>query len=139
MRLDRVDFEVDLEVPGPQVLGEPGRVQQVVINLVNNARDALTEHRNPERGAIGRIEVRIEVDPADGNAVLTVQDDGPGIPEKVMPRLFEPFFTTKPSGKGTGLGLSISSEIVREMNGTIAAANRLQGGAVFRMNLPAVG
>jgi C4-dicarboxylate-specific signal transduction histidine kinase len=136
MRLDRVDFDVNLEVPGPQVLGEPGRIQQVVINLVNNARDALAEHRSPDRGAIGRIEVRVEVDPANGNVVLTVQDDGPGIPAKVMPRLFEPFFTTKPVGKGTGLGLSISYDIVNRMNGKMTVDNRPEGGARFRISFP---
>ena len=137
MRLDRVDFDVDLDVPGPQVLGEPGRVQQVVINLVNNARDALIEHRSPEHGAIGRIEVRVDVDPEDANnVVLTVQDDGPGIPDKVMPRLFEPFFTTKPVGKGTGLGLSISYDIVNRMNGKMKVDNRPGGGARFRISFP---
>ena len=135
MRLDRVDFDVDLTVPGPQVMGEPGRIQQVVINLVNNARDALAENPRSDRGAIGRIQV-IVATAADGQVELTVQDDGPGIPERVLPRLFEPFFTTKPVGKGTGLGLSISYDIVNRMNGTMTVDNRPEGGARFRIFFP---
>ena len=137
MRLDRIDLNVDLSLPGLQVLGEAGRIQQVIINLVNNARDALTERTpQPERGAIGRIDVSLETDAANGNAVLIVQDDGTGIPAKVLPRLFEPFFTTKPVGKGTGLGLSISYDIVNRMGGKLSAENRPEGGARFRVTLP---
>ncbi|HYC66273.1 MAG TPA: ATP-binding protein, partial [Reyranellaceae bacterium] len=136
MRLDRVEFDVDMNMPGPHVMGEPGRIQQVVINLVNNARDALSEQVPlPQRGPIGKIEVLVDAD-AEGNAVLTVQDNGPGIPEKVMPRLFEPFFTTKPVGKGTGLGLSISYDIVNRMGGTMKVDNRPEGGARFRISFP---
>jgi signal transduction histidine kinase len=67
---------------------------------------------------------------------LTVDDDGPGIPDTVMPRLFEPFFTTKPTGKGTGLGLSISHGIIKRMGGRIVAENRPEGGARFRIAFP---
>ena len=76
---------------------------------------------------------------ADGGMELTVDDDGPGIPDTVMPRLFEPFFTTKPTGKGTGLGLSISHGIIKRMGGRIAAGeNRSEGGARFRIVFPPV-
>ena len=68
--------------------------------------------------------------------MLTVEDDGPGIPDTVLPRLFEPFFTTKPTGKGTGLGLSISYDIVKRMGGEITAENRPDGGARFRIAFP---
>jgi PAS domain S-box-containing protein len=136
MRLCRIQFSLDLP-KGPLVVGEPGRIQQVVINLVNNARDALVDRRPlPERGAIGRIDVRVGVDSATKRVTLTIEDDGPGIPDHVLPHLFEPFFTTKPAGKGTGLGLSISYDIVNRMGGEMTAGNRAEGGARFLISFP---
>jgi PAS domain S-box-containing protein len=158
LRLLRIDYQVDAAEPGPLVVGEASRIQQVVINLVLNARDALTEQvgsgpglamgaaavneaAGRGSGPLGRIVVRVAADQArnlggKGQAVLTVEDNGPGIPADVRSRLFEPFFTTKPVGKGTGLGLSISNEIVRGMGGEISAETRAAGGACFRVVLP---
>jgi PAS domain S-box-containing protein len=142
MRLMRIDYAVDLRQPGPMVMGEPSRIQQVLINLVLNARDALVERASGSGndrgdGPIGRIGVHVgvETDRGSTRAVLTVEDDGPGIPDAVMLRLFEPFFTTKPLGKGTGLGLSISNQIVRGMGGELSAQN-LGPGVRFRVVLP---
>ena len=136
MRLSRIQFNLDLP-KGPLVVGEPGRIQQVVINLVNNARDALVDRRPlPERGSIGRIDVRVGVDQATKRVTLTIEDDGPGIPDHALPHLFEPFFTTKPAGKGTGLGLSISYDIVNRMGGEMTASNRAEGGAQFLISFP---
>jgi C4-dicarboxylate-specific signal transduction histidine kinase len=141
LRLARFDIELDIEADLPAVIGHPNRLQQVLINLIVNARDAIEEARARQSDMkAGRwIGIRARRAPTLDGVVIEVSDNGPGIPADVLPRLFEPFFTTKPSGKGTGLGLSISSEIVREMSGTIAATNRPQGGAVFRLNLPAAG
>ena len=83
--------------------------------------------------------LRVVAAPAGGRAVLTIEDDGPGIPTQVLPRLFEPFFTTKPTGKGIGLGLSISYDIIKRMGGDITAENRSEGGARFTIVLPALG
>src|SRR5882757_6296990 len=136
MRLSRIQFDLDLP-KGPLVMGEPGRIQQVVINLVNNARDALVDRRPlPERGSIGRIDVRVGVDQTTKRVTLTIEDDGPGIPDHALPHLFEPFFTTKPAGKGTGLGLSISYDIVNRMGGEMIASNRAEGGAQFLISFP---
>jgi len=138
MRLARFDLEFDLTPNLPAVLGHPNRLQQVLINLFVNARDAVEEHRTRSNDATIQawIGVRAYCEPGQDLISIEVADNGPGIPADVLPQLFEPFFTTKPSGKGTGLGLSISSEIVREMNGTITATNRPQGGALFRIILP---
>jgi PAS domain S-box-containing protein len=137
LRLARIDFRLDLPSPGPMVLGEPSRVQQILINLVLNARDAILDRlEGPTGGNLGHIDVRIDPGRVDDDAALIVEDDGPGIPPAVMARLFEPFFTTKPVGKGTGLGLSISYDIVNRMGGKIVAANRPEGGAQFRVMLP---
>jgi signal transduction histidine kinase len=112
----------------------------VIIDVVMNARDVLLEDPSrPSTGTLGHIMLRVVAAPAGGRAVLTIEDDGPGIPTQVLPRLFEPFFTTKPTGKGTGLGLSISYDIIKRMGGDITAENRSEGGARFTIVLPALG
>jgi PAS domain S-box-containing protein len=139
LKAGRVALTLDLPSSALMARGESGRLQQVIINLALNARDALLE--NPSRsstGTLGHIAIRVAPVPAGGVA-LTVEDDGPGIPSHVLPRLFEPFFTTKPAGKGTGLGLSISHDIIKRMGGEIAADNRPGGGARFTIVLPPLG
>jgi PAS domain S-box-containing protein len=139
LKAARIDFDIDLPSPGPMVLGEPSRLQQIVINLVLNARDAILDRFGPTLdGSLGRIDLRVTDDPLYGDAMLIVEDNGPGIPPAMLSRLFEPFFTTKPAGRGTGLGLSISYDIVRRMGGEITAENRSVGGACFRVVLPSI-
>ena len=118
--------------------GHANRLQQVVVNLMINARDAINEARARADAKMQQehVDIRAFHDAASGRLVAEIGDSGTGIPEQVLPRLFESFFTTKPKGKGTGLGLSISRQIMREMRGTIDAANRAAGGAVFRLSLP---
>jgi len=136
LRAARIAFTTDLQPTGLMALGEASRLQQVIINLALNARDAVLERQSPTlAGPLGHITLRVAQDEA-GGAVLIVEDDGPGIPEHVLARLFEPFFTTKPTGKGTGLGLSISYDIVKRMGGDITAENRSEGGARFRIVFP---
>jgi PAS domain S-box-containing protein len=136
LRAARIDFQLDLPDAGPMAKGDANQLQQVLINLVLNARDAVADAPDrPATGALGHIAVRMAAT-ADGGMELTVDDDGPGIPDTVMPRLFEPFFTTKPTGKGTGLGLSISHGIIKRMGGRIVAENRPDGGARFRIAFP---
>jgi C4-dicarboxylate-specific signal transduction histidine kinase len=83
----------------------------------------------------GRGEVRVSAIAADGECVVHVRDDGPGIAKEVLPHLFEPFTTTKPPGTGTGLGLAVSHTIVQAMGGTLAAKNCEDGGAEFTLRL----
>ncbi|HEX2885409.1 PAS domain S-box protein [Vineibacter terrae] len=139
LRLSGIEQELDLAPGCPPVRGHDSRLQQVIINLILNARDAILERGAPggetPRGGMIRIGARHLA--STGKVVITVEDDGPGIPEAVLPRLFEPFFTTKPTGKGTGLGLSVGYQIVRQMGGTITAENRAEGGARFIMTLDA--
>jgi NO-binding membrane sensor protein with MHYT domain/nitrogen-specific signal transduction histidine kinase len=138
LRVAGIDLEITPPSPVPAVFGSPNGLQQVLINLIINARDAIKD-RVPA-GATpaqrGRIEIGARHDKASDTVTIEVGDNGPGIPADVLPKLFEPFFTTKPTGKGTGLGLSISLEIVRKMDGTLTAENRQAGGAVFRLGLP---
>ena len=112
-----------------RVLGSAGQLQQVVMNLVQNAFDAVVSASCPQPG------VWVSIDCADGLARLTVRDNGPGIPPEHLLRIFDPFFTTKPVGKGTGLGLSISYGIVEQHGGRLSARNGEQG-AEFWMELP---
>ncbi|WP_295582459.1 ATP-binding protein [uncultured Lamprocystis sp.] len=110
------------------VRGHPGQIHQVVMNLVQNALDAVR----------GRPEPRIGVDltTSGAMAVLRVHDNGPGVSDTDRRRVFDPFFTTKPVGQGTGLGLSISLRIVTDHGGTLVLEPTAAGGAVFRMELP---
>ncbi len=122
----RLDFPADL----PAVLAAPYQVQQVLLNLVTNAQDAL-------RAVPGPRLVEIVGRRQGPYVVVEVGDNGPGIPAEVLPRLFEPFYTTKP--RGTGLGLAISAGIARDLGGELSAENRGGRGAVFRLRLPAIG
>jgi len=138
--------EIELEIvcdPEPvMVRADSGQTEQVVLNLVVNARDAMPEG--------GRVTVRVEEVDEDGDVVttmerragryarLSVSDTGTGIDEQTRAKLFEPFFTTKEQGKGTGLGLSIVYGIVKQSGGDIAVVSEPGKGATFRVYLPIV-
>lgn len=112
------------------VMGSAGQLQQVVMNLLQNACDAA--------GTDGRVaQLSIECGMAGDRVRMTLRDNGPGVPAEYLSRIFEPFFTTKPVGKGTGLGLSISYGIVEQHGGTLVARNHPDGGAEFVLELPA--
>nr|WP_207466044.1 ATP-binding protein [Paracoccus fontiphilus] len=107
------------------VMADRIRLEQVIINLLRNAVDAVRERRD------ARIEITVE---AATNAYVIVRDNGPGISD--LEKLFEPFWTTKKPGEGTGLGLAISSSIVADFGGRLTAHNEDEGGAVFAVELP---
>lgn len=116
--------------PGlPAIMGDAQQVEQVLVNLLVNAADAIENHK-------GSGTISITTMASEGNVVILVQDDGPGFTPAVASALFEPFFTTKSAGKGTGLGLSISKGIIEEHGGTIKAGNRAGGGAEFIITFP---
>jgi two-component system sensor histidine kinase HupT/HoxJ len=123
-------FRIDLELPAAlPVEGSSGQLQQVVMNLVQNAADATAGQDEPRLLITGRME--------DGRILIDFQDNGSGIAPENLARIFDPFFTTKPVGQGTGLGLAISYGIVERHGGKLSADNGPQGGAVFRLALPA--
>jgi signal transduction histidine kinase len=114
----------------PPILGDSNALQQVVLNLLTNARDAL--------GSGGVITLETGFVPGrPGSERLIVRDTGPGIPPDLLPRIFDPFFTTKPAG--TGLGLSISYGIVRDHKGTIDVESLPGQGTVFILTFPTMG
>jgi signal transduction histidine kinase len=119
----QVDFALE---PGLLARADAGPLSQIVINLMLNAAQAMR----------GEGQVRVSTRSEGGEARLTVEDTGPGIPLEVMPRLFEPFFTTK-EGKGTGLGLAVSLHLTQSMGGRLTAENVPSGGARFTVHLPA--
>ena len=122
-------FAVELQLPpGLVVLGSPGQMQQVVMNLVQNACDASAGQAAPA------LQIRGEVQ--GGDVVLRFHDNGPGIESQHLAHIFDPFFTTKPVGRGTGLGLSISYGIVERHGGQLLAGNHVEGGAEFVLRLP---
>src|SRR5919202_1064583 len=128
---NQIHVEQQLACDLPPVIGDARQLQQVCLNLVTNAVQAMA----PMGG--GRLRV---VTRADGTSVvLEMTDSGPGIPSGVRARIFEPFFTTKPEGEGTGLGLSVSYGIVAAHGGTIEVAETSAGGTTFRITLPSAG
>lgn len=112
----------------PRVEVVPEEIEQVVLNVVNNAVQAMPKG--------GRLEVHLTVDEGAGQVCLEIKDTGCGIPPEVMPRLFEPFFTTKPRGQGTGLGLYVSHRIVERHGGTMAIQSKVGVGTAVQVFLP---
>lgn len=125
----RKGVEVLLEGdPNCIAIGRPGHIQQVVMNLVQNAVDAVAEKQAPR--------VVLSLGYKDDQAILRVEDNGTGISEAVAARIFDPFFTTKDVGKGTGLGLSISYKIAQEHGGSLVLETSNGSGTTFRLSLP---
>jgi PAS domain S-box-containing protein len=137
------DKDVGLEVEpahGPMVIAcDPGQLEQVLVNLLFNARDAIKQTQRLD----GMVQVRMQREAgndtrASGSVCIDVIDNGAGMPDAVLARLFEPFFTTKPTGKGTGLGLATSFAIAREHGGTLACVSSSPKGTHFSLRLPLV-
>jgi signal transduction histidine kinase len=127
LKSNRIDLETEI-ASGLNANGFPGQYGQAVLNLLVNAKEAILAHR-PTGGRI-----RVTLAQQGDNAVLTVEDNGGGIDEKILPRLFDPYFTTK--DQGTGIGLYMAKMIVeRNMHGTICASN-IEDGACFTLSIP---
>ncbi|MFH2115188.1 MAG: ATP-binding protein [Spirochaetota bacterium] len=119
-------------VPKVQAVG--GSINQVLLNVLVNAAQAIAGQKN---SSLGHILVRTAVN--EGRVICEIEDDGPGVPDDIKERLFDPFFTTKPAGKGTGLGLSLSYDIiVNRHQGSLTVADSTMGGALFRIELPII-
>jgi two-component system sensor histidine kinase HupT/HoxJ len=122
-------FRVTTDLPGNMpALGSPGQIQQVIINLIQNAADATDHQAEPL--------LQISASEENGEFIVLFHDNGTGIAAEALDKMFDPFYTTKPVGKGTGLGLSISYGIVERHGGMLSATNLPQGGAEFVLRLP---
>ncbi|MBJ7308760.1 ATP-binding protein [Rugamonas sp. CCM 8940] len=127
MELSRVDFRLHMRSPGAHAWCDSNRLEQVLVNLFNNALDAMADSELRQ--------LTVSVDSAGSRVLIRVADSGPGMTEEMRSHLFEPFFTTKPQGQGLGLGLAISEQIVREFGGILRAESAPGGGAQFAIEL----
>jgi histidine kinase len=130
-----VHWELAAELP--EIFGDPGRLEQVFINLLLNARDAIEARWSSAAIPGGAKRITLQSALEGKTVAVRVSDTGTGIPPGIADKIFEPFFTTKEVGQGTGLGLSISYGIIQECGGTITAANNVDGGATFTLRFPA--
>lgn len=132
-RKQRVQAEQRLMENLPAVTADSDRLEQVFVNLLNNAADAMPEG--------GKVSVESAACQVEGRPclVVSIADTGSGISEEHLKRIFDPFFSTKPKGQGTGLGLSVSYNIIRGHGGQIEVESRVDRGTVFRVRLPADG
>ena len=128
-KTEGIKLEVDLDARGPEIAGEFQKLQQVFVNILSNACDAL-------KGRLGPNVVRVRTRARPDGSEVVIEDNGPGVPPDKRQLIFEPFLTTKPAGEGTGLGLSISAQIVGEFGGTLGCDDVPGGGARFTAWLP---
>ena len=130
-RLNNVTIIDALAAGLPQVFADPHQMQQVLLNLVINAEQAMVAANGR-----GTLILRTWHDAERDAVILEVNDDGPGVPDEVQPRIFDPFFTTKEVGKGTGLGLTVAYAIVQEHGGRITVKSQPGRGASFYVEMP---
>jgi histidine kinase len=132
LKLREIELELELDDTLPPIMADSNRLEQVFINLVTNARDAMGETM-PGTNKLLKITSFLD----NGDVVVTVSDTGRGIQKENLDRVFDPFYTTKEVGKGTGLGLSISYGIVKDYGGTIKVESEIDKGTVFELRFPA--
>jgi PAS domain S-box-containing protein len=136
LKVHDVDVSLDLSPDIPEILAEHNRLEQVFINLVSNAIDAMDE--KDDRPEISNKEKRLKIKSSaqNGRVCVTVTDTGIGMSEEVKNKIFEPFYTTKKVGKGTGLGVSISYGIIQDYKGTIEIESEVGKGTTFTIKFP---
>jgi two-component system NtrC family sensor kinase len=147
MHLADIQVTTDLTANLPCIEADPDRLQQIFVNLMNNAHQAIVVAHNSReelhqehKAPTGALTISTTLVSTEKDQMPCIQvrfaDNGPGIPSDVMPHIFEPFFTTKKCGQGTGLGLSICARAAQEHGGRLWAENNEQGGATFVLELP---
>ena len=127
-RINNIEIRTNLSEDLPIIAGDQSQLQQVLLNLMTNAIDAIIKD--------GRIQVSSR---REGDVILVdIADNGPGIPEDRQRKVFDPFYTTKDTGKGTGLGLWVSYDIIEKMGGTIRLKSQVGVGTTFTLAIPVV-
>ena len=126
----KIVIETELLQGVPTTLSDSTQLQQVLLNILNNAVDAIGEE--------GAINIKTNFNAPEMEIAVSIADNGPGIPNEMINRIFQPFFTTKEAGKGTGLGLSISYTIINKLGGRIMVASEVGKGTTFTVYLPMI-
>lgn len=129
VRTSNIELATDYDPTLPLIIGDTHQLQQVILNILNNARQAIMDTQKPGR-------IRVTTERAGHLVKVIVTDNGPGITAENLRKVFDPFFTTKPVGQGTGLGLSLCYGIIKEHGGTIHVASEFGAGATFTIELP---
>jgi histidine kinase len=137
LKVRGIEVVWDIDQNLPTIMADPSRLEQVFINLLLNARDAMEEKWWSPEPAMGTKKITLKTSLEGNTVVVEVKDTGIGIPEDIADKIFEPFFTTKAVGKGTGLGLSISYGIIKDCHGDIKVTMNEQGETCFRITCPA--
>jgi two-component system NtrC family sensor kinase len=127
-RINNIDIHLDLDESIPIIASDQAQLQQIFLNLLTNAIDAI--------GSGGAIEATSRC--SGDKIVVAIKDDGPGLSDDILRNVFDPFFTTKEPGKGTGLGLWVSHNIITKMDGSIHVKNNFDKGAVVTVEIPIV-
>jgi two-component system NtrC family sensor kinase len=133
LRVNNIEISRELDRNLPKTIADAHQLQQVFLNVITNAEQAMLESRGN-----GHLAIRTRTDAQNALIIVEIIDDGPGIPESHLTRIFDPFFTTKEVGKGTGLGLSLSYGMIKEHGGNIYARSRQGEGATFIIELPVI-
>ncbi len=133
LQVNNIDINLDLDRHLPRTIADAHQLQQVFLNNITNAEQAMLDSHGR-----GQLAIRTRVNPQNSFITIEISDDGPGIPEAHLTRIFDPFFTTKEVGKGTGLGLSLSYGIIKEHGGNISARSKPGEGSTFVIELPVI-
>jgi len=136
LELQTIGVSLDLADNLPIIRGHDNRLQQVLFNLVSNARDAINMWSDPDDGDIAHRQIKLRTFQDNGMVALTVADTGCGIDHSQVDKIFEPFYTTKETGKGMGLGLAISYGIVKDYGGDISVSSKIGAGTMFKLTFP---
>jgi len=138
LKVHDIETVLDLDPDIPNIMAEHNRLEQVLINLVSNAIDAMDEKSSQpdSQNSLKRLSIKSFVE--NDRVMIYVTDTGTGMSEEVKNKIFEPFFTTKKVGKGTGLGVSISYGIVKDYNGSIEIDSEIGKGTTFKLTFPAI-
>jgi two-component system, NtrC family, sensor kinase len=133
LQVNNIEIFRDLDRELPKTIADAHQLQQVFLNVVTNAEQAMLDSNGR-----GKLMIRTRADIPGGRIAVEITDDGPGIPEPILTKIFDPFFTTKEVGKGTGLGLSLSYGIIKEHGGNIYARSRMGEGSTFVIEIPII-